>query len=206
MILRLLAAIFLVYAFGFLGFAMTLPSPAGKTETDAVIVLTGGAGRIPRGVSVVESGLAREMFVSGVDPEVKPAEFAEEFDVSRRLMDCCVTLGYLAVDTRSNAGEVAQWMKEKEFTSARLVTTDWHMARAHSEVAGSLPAGISIVKDAVVSHPDLATLFLEYNKLLASEISQGIPGMGEDEAASGTESGTETGNDQPSEGADAPSS
>ena len=90
-------------------------------------------------------------------------------------MNCCVTLGYLAVDTRSNAGEVAQWMKEKEFTSARLVTTDWHMARAASEVSQSLPGDIRLVKDAVVSHPDLATLFLEYNKLLASEVSQGLP-------------------------------
>ncbi len=174
MILRLLAAIFLVYAFGFLGFAVTLPSPAGKTQTDAVIVLTGGPGRIARGLEVIESGQAKEMFVSGVDPEVKPAEFAEQFEVSRRTMDCCVTLGFLAVDTRSNAGEVAQWMKEKEFTSARLVTTNWHMARAHSEVSSSLPAGTAIVKDAVVSHPDLATLFLEYNKLLASEVSQGL--------------------------------
>ena len=185
MILRLLAAIFLVYAFGFLGFAVTLPSPAGKTETDAVIVLTGGPGRIARGLEVVESGQAKEMFVSGVDPEVKPAEFAEQFDVSRRTMDCCVTLGFLAVDTRSNAGEVAQWMKEKEFTSARLVTTNWHMARAHSEVSSTLPAGIAIVQDAVVSHPDLATLFLEYNKLLASEVSQGLGLFGDDEAAPG---------------------
>ena len=183
MILRLLAAVFLVYAFGFLGFAVTLPSPAGKTETDAVIVLTGGPGRIARGLEVVASGQAKEMFVSGVDPEVKPEEFAEQFEVSRRTMDCCVTLGYLAVDTRSNAGEVAQWMKEKEFTSARLVTTNWHMARAHSEVSSTLPAGISIIKDAVVSHPDLATLFLEYNKLLASEISQGLDLGGEGEAA-----------------------
>ena len=175
MILRLLAAIFLIYAFGFFGFAMTLPGPAAKTKTDAVIVLTGGPGRIPRGLEIVRQGLAQEMFVSGVDPEVKPAEFAEQFEVSRRLMECCVTLGFLAVDTRSNAGEVAQWMKEKEFTSARLVTTDWHMARAHSEVSGTLPAGTTIVKDAVTSHPDLATLFLEYNKLLASEVSQGVP-------------------------------
>ena len=123
----------------------------------------------------MEGGLAKEMFVSGVDPEVKPAEFAEQFEVSRRTMNCCVTLGYLAVDTRSNAGEVAEWLKEKEFTSVRLVTTDWHMARAYSEVSGSLPEGTAIVRDAVVSHPDLGTLFLEYNKLLASEISQGLP-------------------------------
>ena len=193
MILRLLAAVFLVYAFGFLGFAVTLPSPAAKTETDAVIVLTGGSGRIARGIDVVDSGQAREMFVSGVDPEVKPAEFAEQFQVSRRTMNCCVTLGYLAVDTRSNAGEVAQWMKEKEFTSARLVTTDWHMARAHSEVSSSLPAGISIIKDAVPSHPNLATLFLEYNKLLASEVSQGLDlgGEGADTAEQATQGAPE---------------
>ena len=175
MILRFIAGLVLIYAFGFLSFAVTLPGPATETRTDAVIVLTGGPGRIARGLEVVGSDQAREMFVSGVDPEVKPGEFAAEFEVPRATMNCCVTLGYLAVDTRSNAGEVAQWMKEKEFTSARLVTTDWHMARAASEVSQSLPGDIRLVKDAVVSHPDLATLFLEYNKLLASEVSQGLP-------------------------------
>ncbi|MAW90011.1 MAG: hypothetical protein CL575_12345 [Altererythrobacter sp.] len=175
MILRLFAASFLVYAFGFLAFAVTLPQPAAKVETDAVIVLTGGPGRIARGLEVIDGGLAEKMFVSGVDPEVKPNEFAAQFEVPRRVMDCCVTLGFLAVDTRSNAGEVAQWMKEKEFGSARLVTTDWHMARAYSEVTETLPDSISIVKDAVPSHPQLSTLFLEYNKLLASVVSQGLP-------------------------------
>lgn len=183
MILRLLAIVFLVYAFGFLGFATTLPAPAAKTPTDAVIVLTGGAGRIARGLEVIERGWAKEMFVSGVDPEVKPSEFAAQFEVPRKTMDCCVTLGFLAVDTRSNAGEAAQWMKEKEFSSARLVTTDWHMARAHSEVAGSLPEGIDVIRDAVASDPDLATLFLEYNKLLASEVSQGLPGVTDEPSA-----------------------
>ena len=174
MILRLVAALFLIYAFGFLAFAVTLPGPAADSRTDAVIVLTGGPGRIARGLEIVDKGLAEEMFVSGVDPEVKPAEFADQFGVSRRQMECCVTLGFLAVDTRSNAGEVAQWMSEKGFTSARLVTTDWHMARAHSEVTGSLPPSITVIRDAVASHPELATLFLEYNKLIASEISQGF--------------------------------
>ena len=179
MILRIVAALVLIYAFGFLAFAVTLPSPAAKAETDAVVVLTGGAGRIARGLEVVEGGMAKEMFVSGVDPEVKPGEFADQFEVPSRLMNCCVTLGQLAVDTRSNAGEVAQWLQDKEFTSVRLVTTDWHMARAYSEMASTLPAGTSVLKDAVVSHPDLATLFLEYNKLLAAEVSQGLPDGGD---------------------------
>lgn len=175
MILRLFAAVMLVYAFGFLGFAVSLPQPAADEKTDAVIVLTGGPGRIARGLDVVEQELAREMFVSGVDPDVTPAEFAAEFDVSRRVMQCCVKLGYLAVDTRSNAGEAAQWLKENEFTSVRLVTTDWHMARSAAEFSETLPPDMRVVKDAVVSHPQLATLYLEYNKLLAAAISQGLP-------------------------------
>ncbi|WP_324828583.1 YdcF family protein [Qipengyuania zhejiangensis] len=175
MILRFFAAFVLVYAFGFLGFAVSLPQPLAGQETDAVIVPTGGAGRIARGIEVVDQGLAKELFVSGVDPEVKPGEFAAQFDVPQRMMNCCVTLGYLAVDTRSNAGEAAQWLKENEFQSVRLVTTDWHMARAASEFSNSLPEGIVIVRDAVPSNPDLATLYLEYNKLIAAAISQGLP-------------------------------
>jgi len=174
-ILRFFAAVVLIYALGFLGFAVALPKPAADEKTDAVVVLTGGPGRISRGLEVVGQGLAREMFVSGVDPEVKPAEFAAEFDVSRRTMECCVKLGYLAVDTRSNAGEAAQWLKENDFTTVRLVTTDWHMARAASEFSETLPSDVEVIKDAVPSHPDLATLYLEYNKLLAAAVSQGLP-------------------------------
>ena len=175
MILRFLAAVFLVYVFGFLGFAVTLPGPLGAQRTDAVIVPTGGPGRIARGLEVVERGLAKELFVSGVDPEVTEQEFAAEFDVPRRTLNCCVTLGYLAVDTRSNAGEAAQWLKENKYTSVRLVTTDWHMARAASEFADALPPGTVIHEDGVRSSPQLPTLFLEYNKLLAATVSQGLP-------------------------------
>lgn len=177
MILRFFASLVLVYCLGFLAFALTLPRPMDGGATDAVIVLTGGPGRIARGLEVLDRDLAREMFVSGVDREVKPEEFAAEFDVSGARMACCLTLGYLAVDTRSNAGETAQWMKEHGFTSARVVTTDWHMARAFSEIDEAMPAGTRLVRDAVPSHPDLATLFLEYNKLLASEITRGFPSL-----------------------------
>lgn len=173
MILRFFAAVVLVYALGFLAFAVTLPRPVAGVKTHAVIVLTGGPGRIQRGLAVVAKGEARELFVSGVDPEVKPREFAAEFEVTPETMECCVTLGFLAVDTRSNAGEAAQWLADREFTSVRLVTTDWHMARAASEFEDVLPPSVTLVEDAVPSSPNLGTLFLEYNKLIAAVISQG---------------------------------
>lgn len=175
MILRFAALLLLAYGMGFIGFAVTLPQPLGDAQTDAVVVPTGGSGRIARGLEVVRAGKARRMFVSGVDPEVKPEEFAAEFDVTGREMDCCVTLGFLAVDTRSNAGEVAQWVAENEVESLRLVTTDWHMRRASGEIREAIPDTVVIHEDAVPSSPDLKQLFLEYNKLLASTVSQGMP-------------------------------
>lgn len=173
MIARVAGFVALLYAAGFLYFAVTLPGPIARTKTDAVIVPTGGPGRIDRGLEVIRARQARQMFVSGVDPEVKPSEFAAEFSVTAREMRCCVTLGYLAVDTRSNAGEAAQWLASNDMRTVRLVTTDWHMRRAAAELRNSIPKTVLVVEDAVASDPALGQLFLEYNKLLVAVVSQG---------------------------------
>ncbi|UAB78765.1 YdcF family protein [Erythrobacter sp. SCSIO 43205] len=160
--------VLLVWALGFLWFAAALPQPAGAERTDAVIVATGGAGRIPQGLAVLDAGLAQKMLVTGVDREVTPGEFAAEFEVSEARMECCVSLGFQAVDTRGNAAEAAEWVMENEIGSVRLVTTDWHMRRAGYELAQKLPDDMTLVRDAVPSTPSLASLFLEYHKLIAS--------------------------------------
>ena len=169
MIRRVLSFIFLVWVIGFLWFVVALPRPAeGNAKTDAVIVLTGGPGRIARGLDILARGDADKLLVSGVDPEVKPGEFAAEFGVSQDAMACCVTLGFAAVDTRSNAAETAKWVAQNEVRSLRLVTTDWHMRRAAGELYRTLPDYVTVIRDAVPSQPDLGTLFLEYHKLIAS--------------------------------------
>lgn len=173
MIARLAGFVALFYALGFLYFALTLPGPIADTQTDAVLVPTGGPGRIARGLEVLRKGDAEKMFVSGVDPEVTPREFAAEFDVGAREMRCCVTLGFLAVDTRSNAGEAAQWLTSNDVRTVRLVTTDWHMRRAAAELRHSIPDHVTVVEDGVPSDTVLGTLFLEYNKLLAALVTQG---------------------------------
>lgn len=171
-IFRYLAAtLVMVWALGFLWFAVALPQPAGDEKTDAVIVATGGAGRIDQGLAVLDKGLAPRMLVTGVDPEVRPEEFAAQFNVSQEKMDCCVTLGFTAVDTRGNATEAAAWVEQEQAASVRLVTTDWHMRRASAEVARALPDDVRIVRDAVPSAPSLSSLFLEYHKLIASFIA-----------------------------------
>lgn len=168
MIRRLLSVLFLAWVIGFMWFVVALPQPTDGTTTDAVIVPTGGAGRIARGLEVLDQGLATKMLVSGVDPEVRPGEFSAEFGVEAQQMECCVTLGFAAVDTRSNAAETAKWVAQNEVRSLRLVTTDWHMRRAAGEIERTLPDHVTIIRDAVTSHPDFGTLFLEYHKLIAS--------------------------------------
>lgn len=175
MIGRFAAFLLILYALGFLWFAAALPQPVEGVKTDAVVVPTGGAGRIARGLDLLAKGNAREMLVTGVDREVKPREFVALYKVPEETMRCCVTLGFAAVDTRSNAAETAAWMKERGFKTLRLVTTDWHMRRAAGELANALPDDVTIVRDAVASRPRLRILFLEYNKLLASTVAQLLP-------------------------------
>jgi len=170
MLRRLASLLLVVWSLGFVLFAVTLPRAAGEEASDAVIVLTGGEGRIARGLDVLQQGQARRMLVSGVDPEVKPQEFQAEYKVPARLMGCCITLGYESVDTRSNAREAAQWIARHHPRSVRLVTSDWHMRRAAWEIRRVIPPNIAIVEDAVPTRPSLNILFVEYNKLIARRL------------------------------------
>lgn len=169
---RIAATVLLAWMLGFLWFAWFLPQPApAGTRTDGVVVLTGGGGRIPRALDVLAAGKADRLLVSGVDRQVRPAEFAAEYKVSRRALACCITLGFDSVDTRSNAREATAWIARNHIHSARLVTTDWHMRRATFDLWVSAPRGVTIVRDAVPSRPSLRILFLEYNKLLARMVA-----------------------------------
>lgn len=171
-LVRLIAAALLAWMLGFAAFALALPGPVNGPKTDAIVVPTGGVGRIDRGLAQLELGNAQAMLVTGVAREVKPREFAAEYKVPPRLMACCVTLGFSALNTKGNAEETAEWINQHRFRSLRLVTTDWHMRRAELELKSALPAGVTVIDDAVRSTPSPRILFLEYNKLLASFVSQ----------------------------------
>jgi uncharacterized SAM-binding protein YcdF (DUF218 family) len=165
---RLIAALVVVWLLGFAWFAAALPQPAPASEkTDVIVVPTGGAGRIERGLALLRAHAAGKLFVSGVDREVRPREFAAEYKVTPREMACCVVLGFAALDTRGNALETANWVESGHFRSLRLVTSDWHMRRSAGELKEVLP-NVRMVEDGVPTEPSLKTLVLEYHKLLAS--------------------------------------
>ena len=167
MLRRLISAVLLAWALGFIWFAVALPQPAGDARTDGAVVLTGAAGRIDRGLEILRQGWAPTLLVSGVDRDVKPHEFAIEYRIGSLQMACCVTLGFAATDTATNARETADWIAGQKLKSVRVVTSDWHMRRAVMELRKEVPATVTIVEDAVPAQPSLRMLFLEYHKLLA---------------------------------------
>jgi uncharacterized SAM-binding protein YcdF (DUF218 family) len=163
---RLASLLLLAYLLGYALFVVLLPRPADGQNTDAIVVLTGGPGRIDRGLDLLEKGKAKRMLISGVARTVRPQELAAETGRDAALFECCIDLGRESVDTRSNAEETARWLKRHKFASARLVTTDWHMPRAGFELSRKVGGGIDIVGDAISSDPSFRQLFTEYNKYL----------------------------------------
>ena len=109
-----------------------------------------GPGRINRGNELLAAKKARFMLVSGVGADVPVHDLISAQDLSQQMIDCCVTLGRAARDTRENAIESAGWAASHNISSIRLVTSDFHMPRSMLEFNRRLPH-IRIVPEPVSS-------------------------------------------------------
>ena len=166
MIRRVVGIAAIAWLLGFAWFMAALPGPLDGGHTDAIVVPTGGAGRIDRGIALLKAGAAKRMLVSGVAPGVRPIDLAVEYHTSPKLFACCIDLGGEAVDTRSNAEETAQWVRRHRYRSVRLVTSDWHLRRARLELIHTLGPDVKVVGDGVAGSPRLLLLLAEYDKFL----------------------------------------
>lgn len=124
----------------------TLPRPA-RSETQAIVVLTGGSLRLETGLTLLRAGWGEKLFVSGVHRGVDVAELLRVSRQSPEELECCIVLGYTAEHTLGNARETAHWMKREGFTSMRLVTANYHMPRSLLEFRAAMPYA------AIVPHP-----------------------------------------------------
>lgn len=174
-----LIALAALWVGGFLWFVDEVPQRIEDetTHTDAIVVLTGGRDRLTTGLDLLEAGLSQRLFISGVYKGVDLAEILHLGRGHPGLKDA-VVLGYAADDTVGNAAETADWAREQNLRSLRLVTGAYHMPRALAEFRHALP-GTSLVvhpvfPDQVKSRewwrwPGTAALLAtEYSKYLAA--------------------------------------
>ncbi len=171
MMTRLVSTLLIGWCLGFAAFMLLLPQPLGGNTTDAIVVPTGGAGRIDRGIALLQAHQAKRMLVTGVAPGVRPIDLARTYRTAPSLFSCCIDLGLEAVDTRSNAEETARWVREHGYRTVRLVTSDWHLPRARMELVAALGPQVVVLGDGVPSEPRLGTLVNEYNKLILRRIA-----------------------------------
>lgn len=175
------------FLFGLVRFAAGIPTgpeDPGR-PVDAVVVWTGGSGRLDQGLKLLEEGQARRLFVSGVYRGVEVDELLQV--AARRPEDlrCCIELGYAAGNTRENAQETGDWVRRNGLHSLRLVTAAYHMPRSLLELRRAVP-GVEILTEPVFPEAfreedwrwrarSLALLVNEYAKYLIASLRQPLP-------------------------------
>jgi uncharacterized SAM-binding protein YcdF (DUF218 family) len=196
--MRTLAALLvigLIWVSGLFAFAgrvqQSTPTPP-PAAADGIVALTGANSneRIAAGVDLLSQRLGRRVLVSGVNREVTRDQLRAATGAVRRLYDCCVDLGFTAVDTVGNARETADWAKSMRFSSLTIVTSDYHMPRAMLELRAVLrPPQVTLQSYAVptptlrIRHwwksPHAARLMVvEYSKYLAILGREAVLGLG----------------------------
>ena len=189
------AVIALIWASGLFAFAARVqrstpqPPPAAA---DGIVALTGANSneRIAAAVDLLTQRLGRRVLVSGVNRDVSREQLRNATGAVRRLYDCCVDLGFTAIDTVGNARETADWAKAMRFSSLTVVTSDYHMPRAMLELRAVLrPPQVSLQTYAVPTpalrvrrwwrSPRAARLMVvEYSKDLAILGREAVLGLG----------------------------
>lgn len=126
---------------GLIWFVATVPDRVEDPDThsDAIVVLTGGHGRIEEGVVLLRLGMAKRLFVSGVEPGVEIPEMLKRAHVVASPEDSAIVLGHDAESTAANADETAAWMRAQDYRSLRLVTANYHMRRSLLEFRHAMP-------------------------------------------------------------------
>ena len=150
--LTLIAVVALMWLVGLFAFAERVrgltpaPEPA---RADAIVALTGpSAERVNAAIRLLELDKGRRVLISGVNRDVRRQELRALTPGSSKLFNCCVDLGFEAEDTVGNAQEIAAWADAKGYESLIVVTSDYHMARALTEIRAAAP-GVKLTAYAV---------------------------------------------------------
>jgi len=128
---------------GFVWFVVeTFSLSRSERPTDAIVVLTGGRGRVEEGVRLYRAGQARWLLLSGVDPAVKRSELYRE----RRGENLAegILLEKTSRTTLENALYVRDLLASRNIGSIQLITSRYHLPRALLIFRQLLPKEVAI--------------------------------------------------------------
>ena len=188
LLLRLLFIMVFIWLGGLLAFAAGLPQVVEQPtrQTDAIVVLTGGAERLDAGLKLLTEGRAGKLLISGVDPATTAAMLQARSAQVPDIFRCCVDLGHEAQNTEGNAIETALWVEREGHRSLRLVTASYHMPRSLLLFRDLMPEVEMVPNPVFPDHvkqgswwfyPGTAKLFaIEYSKYVVSLVRVRLSG------------------------------
>lgn len=167
--------LFVIWLLGFGLYYIKLPSldtlDTGD-KADAIVVLTGGAGRLEYALKILKSERASRMLISGVNPLVQSKELQQLTGADKELFDCCIELDYKADDTVGNVLQTKEWAERHNIKSFILVTADYHMPRSMILFKEQI-TDITITPAPVTTDAKITYFIREYNKYLFTLLRSG---------------------------------
>ena len=141
-VLALLALLFLPPAVPHL-LSLRDPGPPAR-PADAIFVLTGGEGRIQEGFRAWSGGAARELYILGAGRTVPVARIVPEGSrIPAEALSRVHVEGW-SENTLENAFSAKSAVGERKYSSVILVTSDYHVPRAHLAFRTVLPPDVSL--------------------------------------------------------------
>ncbi len=149
MLKRLFFLFMLIVLLGFLGgypvFTTRIKAYREKVflepvSAEGIVVLTGADdSRIQTGLKLLKAKNGQRLLISGVHAQIRDRDLIAYTGEDSALFLCCVDLGYAAQNTWGNAREAALWAGKYKYQTFLLITSDYHMPRAHMIFEAMMP-------------------------------------------------------------------
>ena len=117
-----------------------MESPTQKS--DGIVVITGGQQRLDAGLTLLATGAASKLLISGVGTGLSKVILTNDLKLDQKQRDllmCCAELEFAARDTRGNARAARHWAETNKLASLYLVTANYHMPRAKLAFQREMP-------------------------------------------------------------------
>ena len=100
---------------------------SGKEEYsfDGIAVLTGGKGRVKKGLDLLEEYPQKRLIISGVDKKVALSNLTNNKDISSKIY-----LDRVSRSTLDNAYEIVKWAKNYNLKNIKVITSHYHIPRS----------------------------------------------------------------------------
>ncbi len=156
-----------------------LAEPSKPRRADAIVVLTGGSGRLDHAINLLNEGYGKKLLISGVHPNFTSRTLEMKRTLTSEQISCCIELDSEALNTVANATQTAQWAEKNSFNRLIVVTSAYHMPRTLLEMRRAAPEidfqayyvaqanGRSLLQR-VFDTNNMHLLTKEYGKLLAA--------------------------------------